>query len=152
MTHRMIVTRRIATALIGAGFFWLGLYALAQSSEVYKARLEPLPATAKERPSMNGSGIITGVLSGTKFTINGPFEGLGAPATSVDLHAGVAPMAGVRGPVIKSLTISKATSGTITGMVDLTAQQVESLKKGGLYIQIQNEKLTDGVLWAWFLR
>ncbi len=152
MTPRMTVTRRIATALIGAGFFWLGLYAVAQSNETFKARLEPLPASAKERPSMAGSGTIIGTLSGTKFTINGPFDGLVAPATTVDLHMGVAPMAGVRGPVIQSLTISKATSGTITGTVNLTAPQVESLKKGGLYIQIQNEKLTDGVLWGWFLR
>jgi hypothetical protein len=101
---------------------------------------------------MAGSGTITGTLSGMKFTINGPFEGLLAAATTADLHAGVAPMAGVRGPVIKSLTISKSTSGTISGQVDLTAPQVESLKKGGLYIQIQNEKLTDGVLWGWFTR
>ncbi len=151
MTPRMTVTRRIATAAIGAGFFWLGLYATAQGNGTFKARLEPLPASAKERPSMAGSGIITGVLSGTKFTISGPFEGLVAPATTVDLHMGVAPMAGVRGPVIHNLTISKATSGTITGTVDLTAPQIESLKKGGLYIQIQNEKLTDGALWAWFL-
>jgi hypothetical protein len=60
--------------------------------------------------------------------------------------------AGVRGPAIQDLTVSKATSGTISGSVDLTAPQVESLKKGGLYIQIQSEKAPDGVIWGWLLR
>ena len=148
----MTLKRRIATAVIGAGSLWLGLYAFAQGNETYKARLAPLPATAKERPSMSGSGTITATLTGTKLNVNGSFEGLSAAATTADVHAGVAPMAGVRGPVVKSLTISKATNGTITGSVDLTAQQVESLKKGGLYIQVHNEKVPDGALWGWFLR
>ena len=45
-----------------------------------------------------------------------------------------------------------ATSGTIAGSFDLTAAQLTSLRKGGLYIQIQSEKAPDGVLWGWFLR
>jgi hypothetical protein len=58
----------------------------------------------------------------------------------------------VRGPAIADLTISKATSGTITGSIDLTPAQLASLHKGGLYIQIHSEKAPNGVLWGWLLR
>ena len=35
---------------------------------------------------------------------------------------------------------------------NLTAEQVESLRKGKLYIQIDSEKASDGNLWGWLLR
>jgi hypothetical protein len=60
--------------------------------------------------------------------------------------------AGMRGPVIADLTVSKATSGTISGTVDLNSQQLDSLRKGGLYIQLHSEKAPDGVLWGWLLK
>jgi len=34
----------------------------------------------------------------------------------------------------------------------LTPEQVQSLKKGQLYIQIYSEKAPDGNLWGWLLR
>ena len=61
-------------------------------------------------------------------------------------------MAGVRGPAVGPLTITKAMQGTITGSVDLNATQVEHLKKGGLYVQIYTEKPADGTLWGWLLK
>ena len=60
--------------------------------------------------------------------------------------------AGVRGQAIGDLTISKATSGTFTGSIELTPQQLISLRKGGLYVQIHSEKAPDGVLWGWLLK
>jgi hypothetical protein len=60
--------------------------------------------------------------------------------------------AGVAGPAIGDLTISKATSGSISGSIELTPQQLTSLRKGGLYIEIYSEKAPDGVLWGWLLR
>jgi len=81
---------------------------------------------------------------------HGDVEGLLAAATTADLHSAVA--AGVRGPAIADLTISKATSGTIGGSIDLTPQQLASLHKGGLYVQIYSEKAPEGVLWGWFLK
>ena len=83
-------------------------------------------------------------------TVNGSFDGLRSPATTAQLRAGVA--AGVRGPVIQDLTISKAVAGMISGSADLTPQQIETLHKGGLYIQIASEKAPEGVLWGWLLR
>jgi hypothetical protein len=87
---------------------------------------------------------------GTKLTVNGTFEGLKTPATVARLHGAV--MAGVRGPAIQDLTISKAVSGTITGTVDLTTPQLENLRKGGLYVQIHSEKAPEGALWGWLIK
>jgi len=141
----MSLLGRTAAALMGIGFL-----ALAQSGETYKARLTALPADARTRPELAGIGSASAVLSGSKLTITGSFDGLRSAATTAELHSAVA--AGVRGPAIHDLTVSKATSGSISGSVDLTGPQVESLKKGGLYIQIQSEKAPEGVIWGWLLR
>ena len=71
-------------------------------------------------PISRESGSATAVLEGSKLAITGSFDGLKTAATTANLHSAVA--AGVRGPVIADLTIAKATSGTITGSVDLTAR------------------------------
>jgi hypothetical protein len=145
----MALKGRTAAAVLGIGLFALGL-SLAQSGETYKARLTALPADARTRPELAGLGSASAVLTGSKLAITGSFEGLRSAATTAQLHSAVA--AGVRGPAIQDLTVSKATSGSISGSVDLTAPQVESLKKGGLYIQIQSEKAPEGVIWGWLLR
>ena len=120
----------------------------AQGQETYKVRLSPVPADQKTRPDLAGSGSLTATLSGTKLSINGSFEGLKAPATLAELRSG--PVAGVRGPVIATLTIAKATSGSISGSADLTPQQMANLRKNGLYVQIYSEKTqAEGVLWGW---
>ena len=131
----------------------LGAFALllgAQGDEPFKSRLSAMPADARTRASLAGSGIASAVLTRTKLSITGSFEGLLSPATSANLHSAMA--AGVRGPIIGDLTISKAVSGSISGSIDLTPAQINSLHKGGLYIQIQSEKSPDGVLWGWFLK
>jgi hypothetical protein len=145
----MALKGRTAAAVLGIGLFTLGL-SLAQSGETYKARLTALPADARTRPELAGIGSASAVLTGSKLAIAGSFEGLRSAATTAQLHSAVA--AGVRGPAIQDLTVSKATSGSISGSIDLTAPQVESLKKGGFYIQIQSEKAPDGVIWGWLLR
>jgi CHRD domain len=146
----MPFNRRVAITVLGIGFGGLALSLAAQSGETFKARLSPLPADARTRPSLAGSGSASAVLSGTKVAITGAFEGLVSAATTASLHSAVA--AGVRGPAIGDLTVSKATSGTITGSIELTPEQLTSLHKGGLYIQIHSEKAPDGVLWGWFLK
>ena len=42
--------------------------------------------------------------------------------------------------------------GTISGSFDLTPEQVQYLKQGKLYIQINSEKAPDGTLWGWLLK
>jgi hypothetical protein len=139
----MFFNRRVAVAVIG-------LSLAAQSGETFKARLSALAADAKTRADLAGSGSASAVLAGAKLGITGSFEGLRSAATAASLHSAVA--AGVKGPAIGDLTISKATSGTITGSIELTPQQVTSLRKGGLYVEIHSEKAPDGVLWGWLLK
>jgi hypothetical protein len=138
----------IAAALVG------GAIPLdAQSGEKFTARLGWVPTTGADRANVTGKGSATGVLSGRKLAITGSFEGLAAPATVARLHHGIAK--GARGSAIVDLTLTKAASGTLSGSVDLTPAQVDSLKQGRLYIQLHSEKgvAPDGSnLWGWFLK
>ena len=145
----MAFGRRAAMAAIGIQFL-LAVSLPAQNVETYKARLSAVPADARTRPQLAGIGSATAVLSGAKLTVTGSFDGLLSPASMAQLHAASA--AGVRGPVIHDLTIAQAPSGSITGSIDLTPPQIESLRKGGLYIQIHSQKAPDGVLWGWLVR
>jgi hypothetical protein len=128
----------------------IGLSLGAQSRETFKARLSAVPADARTRAELSGSGSVTAVLDGSKLAVTGSFEGLKTAATTANLHSAVA--AGVRGPAIADLMVPKATSGAITGSVDLTTQQVTNLHHGGLYVELHSEKAPDGVLWGWLLK
>ncbi len=139
----MSFNRQVVVALVG-------LSLAAQSGETFKARLSPVPADARTRADLAGSGSASAVLTGTKLAITGSFDGLRAAATTASLHSAIGP--GVRGPVIGDLTISKSTSGAISGSIELTPQQLTSLRKGGLYLQIYSDKAPDGVLWGWLLK
>jgi hypothetical protein len=129
----------------------IALSLAAQTKETFKARLSAIPADARTRASLAGSGTASATLDGTKLSVTGSFEGLLSPATTATLNLGVA--AGVRGAPLGDLTISKATSGTISGSVSLTSEQLQKAHKGGLYVLINSEKAPapDGVLWGWLL-
>jgi hypothetical protein len=122
----------------------------AQTRETFKARLSPVPADARTRADLTGSGSVTATLEGSKLTVTGSFEGLKTAATTANLHSAVA--AGVRGPAIADLTIAKATSGMISGSADLTHEQLTNLHHGGIYVEIHSEKAPDGVIWGWLLK
>jgi len=124
--------------------------AFAQAPETYKARLSAVPVEAKTRPDIGGLGSAPATLTGTKLTITGSFDGLRSPALDAKIH--LSPVTGVRGPAILDATIDHKTSGQVSGTIDLTPQQVENLRKGRLYIQIDSEKAPDGNLWGWLLR
>jgi hypothetical protein len=122
----------------------------AQTPETFKVRLSPVPIEAKTRENIAGIGSATATLAGAKLSIVGSFEGLRSPAVDAKVHQG--PVTGVRGPAILDLTVAHAASGAVSASFDLTPQQIESLKKGKLYIQIDSEKALDGNLWGWLLR
>ena len=122
----------------------------AQAPETFKARLSPVPVDAKTRADITGVGSVTATLAGAKLSITGSFEGLRSQALDAKLHQG--PATGVRGPAILDVTIPHATSGALSASLNLTPQQIESLKKGRLYLQIDSEKAPDGNLWGWLLR
>ena len=150
----MTVTRSGVAIAIVVATVLAAATAAAQGGDKYTARLGWVPtAGAADRANVTGKGTATAVLSGRKLTITGSFEGLAAPATVARLHRGIAK--GARGNPIADLTITKAASGMLSGSVDLTMDQLESLKQGKLYVQIHSEKgvAPDGSnLWGWFLK
>ena len=121
----------------------------APNEETFKARLSTVAMDLSMRTDVAGTGSVTARLAGNKLSIAGSFEGLRTPATVARIHVGR--VMGVRGPAIFDLTISAATSGTVSGAVDLTAEQIDSLKKGRFYVQLSSEKAPDGNLWGWLL-
>ena len=141
-----------ATAQMIPIFVAVVLFAVApvQARETFKVRLSPVPVDATSRNTTTGNGAASATLTGNKLTITGTFEGLQAAATTARLHAGA--VTGVRGTAFADLEITQAPAGTLSGSVTLTRDQIDSLKKGRLYIQIHSEKAPDGNLWGWLLR
>ncbi len=139
----------VATLALGVSLGWFGLPTLAQGGNTFKGRLSKYPVDAKMVPVLVGTGNVSSTLNGTRLTINGTFEGLSTKATTAQLHD--TKFRGTHGPVIADLTVSKAESGTVSGQVNLTPPQIESLKAGRLYVQIQSEKGPEGHLWGWLL-
>ena len=126
---------------------------LSAQTDAYTARLGWVPTTPTDRPNVTGKGSATATLAGRKLTISGAFEGLAAPATVARLHRGIAK--GARGASIADLTVTQAASGKLSGSVDLTAEQLEALKQGKLYVQLHTAKGVppDGsTLWGWLLK
>lgn len=102
------------------------------------------------RNTVAGKGYGKATLAGNILTITGSFEGLISPATVARIHEGK--VTGVRGPAIGDITIDQAVNGAISGKLNLTPEQLVSLRKGRLYMQIHSEKASDGNLWGWLLR
>lgn len=115
----------------------------------YRARLSVVPIDIPMQSAIAGSGSATATLKGTTLTISGTFAGLRTPATVVRVHRG--PKTAMRGPAIGDLTVTAATSGMITGSIELTKEQIDDLAAGRLYIQVHSQKAPDGNLWGWLL-
>ncbi len=124
------------------GIVWAGIALAGPREEKFHTRLATVPMDQTMRATVAGTGSATAVLDGGKVTIHGTFEGLPSPATVAHLH--LSRVTGIRGPAVFDLTVSHATSGAVSGSFDLSADQVESLRKGKFYIQIDSEKAPDG--------
>ena len=122
----------------------------AQNREQFDGRLSPVPVDGATRDDVTGIGSLSAFLEGNRLTIAGSFEGLREPATEANVHRGLA--TGVRGTAFFELTVSAATSGEVSGSLDLTEDQIESLRDGRLYIQIHSEIAPEGNLWGWLLQ
>jgi Spy/CpxP family protein refolding chaperone len=122
----------------------------AQNQEKFKIRLSTVPMDGGMRDAVAGTGSATAVLAGAKLTITGTYSGLRSAATAARIHRG--PAMGVRGAPVGNLTVSGGVSGTVSGSIDLTPDQVQGLRKGQLYLQVSSEKAPDGNLWGWLLK
>lgn len=119
------------------------------SAGAYAARLSTVPIDLAMAATVAGSGSVTATLKGRTLSVTGTFTGLRSAATAARVHRG--PNRGLRGTPIADLTATPATSGDITGSVELTAAQVDDLRRGRLYVQLHSEKAPDGNLWGWLL-
>ena len=115
----------------------------------YRARLSVVPIDIPMQAAIAGSGSVTATLKGTTLTVTGTFGGLKTPATVARVHRG--PRTAMRGPAIGDLTVTAATSGSVTGSIELTKEQIDDLAVGRLYIQVHSQKAPDGNLWGWLL-
>jgi hypothetical protein len=115
----------------------------------YRARLSVVPLDLAAQSTIAGSGSATAALKGSTLTINGTFSGLKTAATIARVHR--SPKTGMRGVPIGDLTATAATSGTISGSIELTKEQIDDLAAGRLYIQLHSQKAPDGNLWGWLL-
>lgn len=141
-------------ALLAAALFSLvsaGAAQNGQNADTFKVRLSPVPISVAMMSTIAGYGALTATLAGKQLTIQGTFEGLRSPATTVQIHR--APK-GIPGPVVPNLelTVTKAVKGAVSGTLELTPDQIADLKNGRLYVQIQSERAPDGNLWGWLLQ
>ena len=116
---------------------------------VFNARLTMMPIDLATRVDVTGSGSSSAVLNGERLFVRGSFSGLRGPATVARLHEGGA--MGVRGDALFELSVEASVSGTFSGNVELTQEQVQRLRQGRLYIQIHSEAAPEGNLWGWLL-
>ena len=137
-------------ALAGCVIVLAACSAVAQKAEPFKARLSTVPVDATMLPTVTGSGSLKAVLAGNYLTISGSFEGLRSPAIRASIHIG--PQKGMRGPAVHDLTVTKDKAGSISGSVELTSSELEDLRNGRLYVQIDSEGAPEGNLWGWVLR
>ena len=134
-------------AIAVAAVVWSGAaLAAAANGNSYQTRLSVVPIDIGMQTTVAGQGKITATLAGNKLTVNGTAEGLRSPATVAHIHRGVP---GIQGPAILDLNVTKTTTPTISGTVDLTPQMVEDLKNGQLYVQLNSERAPEGNLRGW---
>jgi len=124
-------------------------FAAAQGGEVYRARLSVVPLDVAMQANVAGLGQVTATLNGNRLTVTGDASGLRSPATTVAIHRGPK---GIPGPAILQLTVTKATNATISGSLDLNAQQVADLRGEQLYVQLNSERAPEGNLRGWLLK
>ena len=153
----------LVNLVAGAGLVGLSVSAHAQGGDKFKVRLAPVPRLVMEgQRSTNvpaatvvGLGSANAVLSGRKLTVNGSFENLASAATAAHLFLGPATGVRDRGNAVFDLTLTKTgdgKQGAIAGSFDLTAAQVDALKKGRFYIQVHSEGMPSGHLLGWILK
>lgn len=120
---------------------------LAQDS--FTARLSTAPVETRNKAQVTGHGTASAVLEGRRLELSGSFEGLQGPASGAQLHMGT--VKGVRGPAIHDVEVTHAANGSVSATLQLSSRQVEALRSGRVYLQIDSESAPEGNLWGWLL-
>ena len=143
MTQRLVRHLAVPMALVGL------LCGPAFAAETYQANLGPMPLDEATKKNMLGRGDATAVWDGKALTITGKFAGLTSPA--IKAHLIIGPYIGVPGTESLDLTVSPATSGTVTGQLALNGRQATAFRTGKTYVQIDTQNAPTGTLWGWLL-
>jgi hypothetical protein len=117
--------------------------------DAWKARLSRVPIDSATAAKVTGIGHVTAELDGGKLEIMGDFEGLQGAATGGELHEG--PVTGARGETVAQFSVPHQAAGSVSASLELTPEQLEALRAGRLYVQINSESAPDGNLWGWLL-
>ena len=123
----------------------------AQGDERFRGRLSVLPVDFATARTMSGSGEARATLTGRTLAITGAFEGLSSPATVAHIHR--APPAR-RGPVAFAIEVSRATvatSGELSGTLELTDGQIRTLRNSEYYVQVHTETNPGGEVRGWLI-
>ncbi len=118
----------------------------------YQIDLGPTARIEATRLTTLGRGTAEVTLDGNKLTINGQFGGMASRAT--DAHLCIGDGIGTPGTCdAGDLTVSKDTSGTVSGTITLGSRQLTALPAGQLYVQINSvgAPAPAGNLWGWIL-
>lgn len=146
MFRRVFRTRRYGP-LVAFTLLILGSFsAAAQDMNALHGRLSPLPVTSATVKTITGQGQVTATLSGSTLSVSGNFEGMSSPATMAHIHLG--PKA-IPGPVILRLDVSAGSSGTVSGTLTLSPEQVRALHAESFYVQIHSQTNPEGELRGW---
>ena len=123
--------------------------AAQQAPTKFSARLSRAAIDAAELSKVAGGGSVRAELQGMTLTIDGKYSGLLSRATRAHLDRGAEK--GLRGRAMFDLTLTPGTEGAISGTVTLTKSQIEDLRLGRFYVQVDSESAPDGNLWGWVL-
>ena len=144
------------TMTLALAFAALALPAITSASQAadYQTNLGPMPLDDETKAVIAGRGEVTASYDGKTLAVKGTFHGL--PSNATEAHIFLGQWIGVPGKQALDLTVTKATEGTISVELKLTAAQALALKTGRLYIQINSEKGPEqypwgpkGTLWGW---
>jgi hypothetical protein len=135
-------------AVIGA-MLWAWIPVAAQGAAQFKARLSTVPVATADLARIQGSGSVTATLAGATLTLAGAFQGLVSPATVARVHIGGK---GIPGAAVFDITVTRATSGSLSGTLRLSLSQVDDLRQGKMYVQLHSEQAPEGNLRGWLLQ
>ena len=121
----------------------------AAAQERFSARITMVPIEMSMRATVTGGGAASATLDGRHLVVTGQFSGMQSAATEAQLRIG--PVTGVRGAVSHTLVVEPGTEGRIEGDFELDPAEVEALRSGRFYIQVNSQGAPEGNLWGWFL-
>lgn len=134
----------------------LGLSAAPAFAADYQTNLGPMPLDDETKAVIAGRGDATAHWDGRTLNVKGSFKGL--PSNATEAHIFLSEHIGVPGMPLLDLTVTRSTSGTVSGNLALTASQYDAMRSGRLYIQINSERAPPGyswgphgTLWGWLL-